>query len=84
MRREWPRINAASLRQSTLLIAKLWLQKARKRRTFTKLVKPIIDKNIRMECELCNRTPSIHGVKLSCQLANTVTGTEWLSLASLF
>jgi hypothetical protein len=66
-RRTWPR---AILSGAAKYIAKNWLAKARKRRIFAKFVAPVIDKNIFTECENCGRNPNLHGVKLTCYLAN--------------
>jgi hypothetical protein len=66
-RRNWPR---NPLTGASLAIARMWLAKARKRRTFAKLVRGIIDQNKKNVCELCARTPSKNNVKLTCLLAH--------------
>ena len=65
-RRYWPR---NPLTGSALAIARMWLAKARKRRTFGKLIRGIIDQNKKSACELCGRSPSQNNVKLNCLLA---------------
>jgi sarcosine oxidase delta subunit len=65
-RRNWPR---TPLTGAALAIARLWLGKARKRRAFSKLVRGIIDKNVKGFCEVCSRTPEKNNVKLSSYLA---------------
>ena len=50
------------------MIARMWLEKARKRRAFFKLVKPIIDSKCGIECEVCSRNPLKHGVRLLVHL----------------
>jgi hypothetical protein len=47
----------------------MWLSKARKRRTFGKLVRGIIDQNKKSACELCGRSPSQNNVRLNCLMA---------------
>ena len=54
-RRTWDRM---PLEGSKLLIAQIWLQKARKRRVFTSAVSAIIDKRKTDHCLACSRTLS--------------------------
>ena len=53
MRRQWER---TPLDGSRLLIAQIWLQKARKRRVFTQTVSSIIDKRKDDHCHSCYQT----------------------------
>lgn len=55
MRRQWQR---TPLEGSRLLIAQIWLQKARKRRIFTQTVAGIIDKRKDDHCHTCFQTGS--------------------------
>ena len=64
-RREWPR---APVEGATLAIAQWWLEKARKRRAFNKLVTGIIDANKDTKCAITGRTAEM-GAKLICSLA---------------
>lgn len=66
-RRNWPR---TPLVGAALAIARLWLGKARKRRAFSKLVRGIIDKNVKSFCDVCARTPEKNNVKLMSYLAS--------------
>ena len=52
-RRQWDR---TPLEGSRLLIAQIWLQKARKRRVFTNAVTAIIEKRKEDHCSACSRT----------------------------
>ena len=54
-RRKWDR---TPLDGSKLLIAQIWLQKARKRRVFTKAISTIIEKRKSDHCLVCSRTLS--------------------------
>jgi hypothetical protein len=54
-RRKWDR---TPLDGSKLLIAQIWLQKARKRRVFTKAVSAMIEKRKADHCLVCSRTLS--------------------------
>ncbi|GMH75260.1 hypothetical protein TL16_g06700 [Triparma laevis f. inornata] len=65
MRREWPR---APLQGPSLAIARLWLEKARKRRAFSKLVTGIIQSHKEASCNVCSRTED-NGALLSVGLA---------------
>jgi hypothetical protein len=65
-RRNWPR---NPLSGAALAIARMWLSKARKRRTFGKLIRGILEQNKKAMCELCGRSPSQNNVKLTCLLA---------------
>lgn len=65
-RRKWDR---TPLDGNKLLIAQIWLQKARKRRIFSKAVSSIIEKRKTDHCLACSRTLS------SCSLLNA--GLAW-------
>eukprot|EP00580_Thalassiosira_gravida_P005175 CAMPEP_0201653098 /NCGR_PEP_ID=MMETSP0493-20130528/44811_1 /ASSEMBLY_ACC=CAM_ASM_000838 /TAXON_ID=420259 /ORGANISM="Thalassiosira gravida, Strain GMp14c1" /LENGTH=609 /DNA_ID=CAMNT_0048129625 /DNA_START=894 /DNA_END=2723 /DNA_ORIENTATION=- len=52
-RRQWDR---TPLEGNRLLIAQIWLQKARKRRVFTQAVAAIIEKRKEDHCSACSRT----------------------------
>mmetsp|Transcript_751 Transcript_751/g.1598 ORF Transcript_751/g.1598 Transcript_751/m.1598 type:complete len:1761 (+) Transcript_751:28-5310(+) len=65
MRREWPR---APLQGPSLAIARLWLEKARKRRAFNKLVTGIIQSHKEAACNVCSRNED-NGAILSVGLA---------------
>merc|ERR1711871_1729649 len=53
-RRKWPRNPVTG---PALAIARMWLSKARKRRTFGKLIRGILDQNKKGLCEICGRSP---------------------------
>jgi hypothetical protein len=55
LRRKWDR---TPLDGSKLLIAQIWLQKARKRRVFTKAVSDLVNKRKEDHCSCCSRTLS--------------------------
>jgi hypothetical protein len=66
-RRNWSR---QPLSGAALAIARMWLAKARKRRAFGKLVRGIIEQNVKSSCEICGRTPQENKVRLVCHLAS--------------
>eukprot|EP00981_Chlorochromonas_danica_P002026 scaffold413_cov176-Ochromonas_danica.AAC.22 len=66
IRRNWPREPVTG---ASLAIARMWLAKARKRRTFAKLIRGIIEQNKKTLCEVCGRTPEKNKVKLTAYLA---------------
>jgi hypothetical protein len=66
MRRAWPR---KPLEGASLAMARLWLEKARKRRAFSKLVSGIIQSHKEAACSVCSRTED-SGALLSVGLAN--------------
>merc|ERR1712070_368016 len=65
-RRKWPRNPVTG---PALAIARMWLSKARKRRTFGKLIRGILDQNKKGLCEICGRSPGANNVRLTCLLA---------------
>merc|ERR1711988_1339827 len=65
-RRNWPR---NPLTGPALAIARMWLAKARKRRTFGKLIRGILEQNKKSVCEICGRSPGQNKVRLTCLLA---------------
>lgn len=64
-RRQWP---ATPLVGTSLLIARLWLEKARKRRGFLLHIQGIVQSNKDDKCYVCGRTEE-QGVVLTCGLA---------------
>jgi len=64
-RASWPR---APLRGAALVIARLWLDKARKRRAFARHVQGLMLAQKRSACDLTGRTEAM-GAKLVCTLA---------------
>jgi len=67
VRRGWSR---EPLTGASLAIARYWLAKARKRRAFMKLVRGIIDQNIKTVCENCGRTQERNNIKLVVHLTS--------------
>ncbi|KAK1733572.1 IPT/TIG domain-containing protein [Skeletonema marinoi] len=65
MRRQWER---TPLDGSRLLIAQIWLQKARKRRVFTSTISGIIDKRKDDHCHSCYQT---------CSYESLTVGLAW-------
>lgn len=65
-RRKWPRNPVTG---PALAIARMWLSKARKRRTFGKLIRGVLDQNKKSLCEICGRSPGANNVRLTCLLA---------------
>jgi hypothetical protein len=53
LRREWAR---NPLSKASAALAKLWLQKARKRQVYMKLAQPLIDSALETVCSQCERT----------------------------
>uniref|UniRef100_A0A7S2LSA9 IPT/TIG domain-containing protein n=1 Tax=Leptocylindrus danicus TaxID=163516 RepID=A0A7S2LSA9_9STRA len=66
LRREWTRI---PFEGKNLSIAKLWLQKARKRRLFSKVVAGITKSKLDNKCSFCARRQDAPGTKLVVGLA---------------
>jgi hypothetical protein len=64
-RRDWP---STPLVGTSLLIARLWLEKARKRRAFTMHIQGILQSNKEENCYICGRLED-QGVMLVCGLA---------------
>ena len=60
--------HARELAGSSLLIARLWLEKARKRRAFTKHIQGLIEARKDSKCAVTGRTEAM-GAKLVCTLA---------------
>ncbi|CAM9801782.1 unnamed protein product [Chrysoparadoxa australica] len=66
MRRNWPR---TPLVGTALAIARMWLAKARKRRSFVKLVNGIIQNNKASSCAVCQCTEGQGGRTMAVSLA---------------
>ena len=64
-RASWPR---APLKGAALIIARLWLDKARKRRAFTRHIQGLMLAQKKDACDLTGRTEAM-GAKLVCTLA---------------
>lgn len=66
LRRNWPRVPLVG---APLAIARLWLKRARKRRSFWKHVAGIVQKNLAETCAICKCRAGQHGRTLAVSLA---------------
>jgi len=81
MRRQWQR---TPLEGSRLLIAQIWLQKARKRRVFTQTVAGIIDKRKDDHCHTCFQTGSYDSLTVGLSWGGDYSTSAMDNMINLF